>query len=111
MRLPARAHGSFRVRDRDQCRPEQALTQHVTATHDLDTGRLGDVRAAHVGYRLVQGWVERVALLTERGQPELRQCRIELIRDSRERADEIAVVAGTVEIVEYGQERRQHRSG
>jgi hypothetical protein len=64
-----------------------------------------------MGYRLVPGRVEPVALRPERRQAELRQRRRQLLGHGAERADQVAMVTGSIKIIEYGKQRGQHAAG
>src|SRR5207248_321528 len=93
----------------DQRRPDQPVAEQVAAAQDVDTGRLGDLGGGLVRHRLVPGRVERVALLAERAEPELRQRVDQLLGHRAERADQVTVLAGPVHVVQYRQQRRQYR--
>src|SRR5258705_13963365 len=90
---------------------KQPLAEQVDAAHDIDTGRLADIGRGEVRDGLVPLRVEGVTLLTERAQPELGDRDQELFGDGRERPDEISVLPGPVNIIEYRQQLGEHRTG
>src|SRR5439155_22231559 len=87
------------------------IAQHVAAAQHVDAGRLGHLGGEQVRHRLVPHRVEPVALLAERRQPELRHRLPQRVGDRPERAGQVAVVAGPVQVVEERQQAGQHGRG
>src|SRR4051795_13672476 len=84
--------------DRDAGGSEDALTQPVTRLEHLGARRLGDVSGVAVRHRLVQRRVERLTGRPVALEAELRQRRLEIVRDRLDATVELAVLARAIDV-------------